>query len=51
LDAILDETERLEAIYQQKLNSLTELRQSILHNAFAGELNAQTERLSEEAFA
>jgi type I restriction enzyme S subunit len=44
LDALSTETKRLETIYQQKLNVLAELKQSILHKAFAGELN--TDRLA-----
>lgn len=39
LDALSAETKRLEAIYQQKLDNLAELKQSILQKAFAGELN------------
>lgn len=38
LDALSAETERLEAIYQQKIAALDELKQSLLHRAFAGEL-------------
>jgi type I restriction enzyme S subunit len=34
------ETKHLETIYQQKLTALTELKQSILQKAFAGELTA-----------
>lgn len=34
------ETQRLEAIYRQKLAALNELKQSILHKAFTGELTA-----------
>jgi type I restriction enzyme, S subunit len=34
------EVNRLEAIYQQKLAALNELKQSILHKAFTGELTA-----------
>ena len=33
------ETKQLEAIYQQKINDLDELKKSILQKAFAGELN------------
>lgn len=36
------ETQRLEAIYQQKLAALNELKQSILQKAFTGELTADT---------
>jgi len=38
LDALSAETRRLETIYQQKLDDLTELKQSILQRAFNGEL-------------
>ena len=38
LDALAAETRRLEAIYQRKLDALTELKQSLLQRAFAGEL-------------
>lgn len=37
-DALSAETKRLEAIYQQKLNDLEELKKSILQKAFNGEL-------------
>lgn len=39
LDALRAETKRLEAIYQQKLLNLEELKKSILQKAFDGELN------------
>ena len=39
LDALRAETKRLEAIYQQKLLNLEELKKSILQKAFNGELN------------
>jgi type I restriction enzyme S subunit len=38
LDALSTETKQLEAIYQQKINDLDELKKSILQKAFAGEL-------------
>jgi type I restriction enzyme S subunit len=38
LDTISTETQRLEAIYQQKLAALEELKKSLLHQAFTGEL-------------
>lgn len=38
LDNISSETKKLEAIYQQKLNDLVELKKSILKKAFKGEL-------------
>lgn len=39
LDALRAETKRLEAIYQQKLLNLEELKMSVLQKAFNGELN------------
>lgn len=39
LDALSSETKKLEAIYQQKINNLEELKKSILQKAFSGELN------------
>ena len=39
LDALSAETKQLEAIYQQKINDLDELKKSILQKAFTGELN------------
>jgi type I restriction enzyme S subunit len=38
LDALSDETQRLESIYQQKLAALEELKKSLLHQAFNGKL-------------
>jgi type I restriction enzyme S subunit len=38
LDILLEQTERLDAIYQQKLTALEELKKSLLHRAFNGEL-------------
>lgn len=37
-DALSEETQRLESIYQQKVAALDELKQSLLHEAFSGEL-------------
>jgi type I restriction enzyme S subunit len=51
MDVLLEETERLESIYQQKLEALAELKQSILQKAFAGELTAQPEKVLQEAAA
>jgi type I restriction enzyme, S subunit len=42
LDILSEQICRLEAIYQQKLTALNELKQSILHKAFTGELTADT---------
>ncbi len=39
LDKLSAETKRLEAMYQQKLNALEELKKSILQKAFLGELS------------
>ncbi|MDI1234038.1 MAG: restriction endonuclease subunit S [bacterium] len=38
IEIVLDETKRLEIIYQQKINDLEELKKSILQKAFSGEL-------------
>lgn len=40
IDELHEETHRLESIYQQKLDSLKELKQSLLQKAFSGELTA-----------
>jgi len=37
-DDLLEETQRLESIYQQKLAALDELKKSLLHRAFSGAL-------------
>lgn len=41
LDALSTETKRLEAIYQQKIRNLEELKRSILQKAFSGELTSE----------
>ena len=38
LDALIAETKKLEAIYEQKLKDLEELKKSVLQKAFSGEL-------------
>ncbi len=38
LDALSDETKKLEVIYQQKIADLEELKKSVLQKAYAGEL-------------
>jgi type I restriction enzyme, S subunit len=43
LDALSAETKKLEAIYQQKLIDLDELKKSILQKAFRGELSSKTQ--------
>jgi type I restriction enzyme S subunit len=39
LDVLSTETKKLEAIYQQKINDLEELKKSVLQKAFRGELS------------
>ena len=39
LDALSAKTKKLEAIYQQKIDNLEELKKSTLQKAFNGELN------------
>ena len=41
LNYFLSETKKLEAIYQQKLNDLAELKRSLLQKAFKGELKTE----------
>ena len=41
LDTLSAETKRLEAIYQQKINDLEELKKSVLQKAFSGELKTE----------
>ena len=38
LDALSEETQRLESLYQRKLAALNELKKSLLHQAFSGAL-------------
>jgi type I restriction enzyme, S subunit len=38
LDSLFEETQHLESLYQQKLAALAELKKSLLHQAFSGEL-------------
>lgn len=38
LDALCEETQCLESLYQRKLDALDELKQSLLHQAFSGKL-------------
>jgi len=52
LSQVLSFVRGIESIYQQKLTALTELKQSILHKAFTGELTANpkaTDRTLSEA--
>jgi len=38
LEQVAAETQRLESIYREKLAALDELKQSLLHQAFSGQL-------------
>ena len=38
IERLSEETQRLKSIYQQKLAALDELKQSLLHRAFNGDL-------------
>jgi type I restriction enzyme S subunit len=38
LDSLLEETQRLESLYQRKLAAFDELKKSLLHQAFSGQL-------------
>ncbi len=38
LSSLADETQRLESLYQQKLSALDDLKKSLLHQAFSGQL-------------
>ena len=40
LDALSTQTKKLEAIYQQKIKDLEELKKSVLQKAFSGELGS-----------
>jgi type I restriction enzyme S subunit len=51
LELLSSEIQRLEAIYQQKLESLAELKRAILQKAFAGEMTAEPEKALREAAA
>lgn len=47
-DALEVETQRLESIYEQKLAALAELKKSLLHQAFNGELTKDNGQLSKD---
>ncbi len=49
LDSLSGQSQRLETIYQQKVNTLAELKQSILQKAFSGELTAGPDKILAEA--
>ena len=38
LDELHEQTQRLESLYQRKLTALDALKQSLLHQAFSGQL-------------
>ena len=38
LESLSEETQRLESLYQRKLAALDELKKSLLHRAFSGQL-------------
>lgn len=48
LDALRAETQKLEAVYQKKLDDLEELKKSILQKAFAGELETSASSVTKE---
>jgi type I restriction enzyme S subunit len=43
LDCLREETQHLESLYQQKLTALDELKKSLLHQAFSGELSGEAQ--------
>lgn len=47
--SVTSETQRLESIYQHKLAALDELKKSLLHQAFTGELTAMPDKQLDEA--
>lgn len=51
LNSLLEDTKKLEALYQNKHSSLQELKKSLLQKAFTGELTAEDDKLMEEAVA
>lgn len=48
LDVLRAETKKLEAIYQQKLIKLEELKKSVLQKAFAGDLKTEIKEFAEK---
>jgi type I restriction enzyme S subunit len=49
LRGLSQQTSNLESIYQQKLATLSELKQSLLRKAFSGELTAEDRNVKEAA--
>ena len=43
LDCLREETQHLESLYEQKLTALDELKKSLLHQAFSGELSGEAQ--------
>ena len=50
-DALFEETHRLQSLYQHKLATLADLKQSLLHKAFSGALTSQSVSVLQEAVA
>ena len=48
LDALRAETQKLEAVYQKKMDNLEALKKSILQKAFAGELDTSASSVTKE---
>ena len=48
LSKVKSQTAQLDSIYQKRLSSLSQLKQSILHKAFTGELNAKHNAVEHE---
>ena len=51
LEELSSETNRLESLYQHKLTTLADLKQSLLHKAFSGALTSQSVSALQEAVA
>ena len=51
LEELSSETHRLQALYQHKLTTLADLKQSLLHKAFSGALTSQSVSALQEAVA
>ena len=51
LNDLASETHRLESLYQHKLTTLADLKQSLLHKAFSGALTSQSVSALQEAVA
>lgn len=47
LDDLFDETQRLESLYQRKIAALDELKQSLLQQAFSGQLDTARQEASQ----